>query len=228
MSLRHGSGAGTPPPPGGEGDCDGRPERRRGRRLSTGRRGRGIARRPAEARPGRTRSRAVGWPPTSKIPRLVRRPTGGGGGAAVGAVAASGPVDGAGVIHGCWTTAAVNGTHTFVLRNASARCPKNTTAISWNQTGPKGATGATGPQGPTGPSTAGPTGLDVTSMQSSGTAQATADCPPDHPYAIGGEGYTLDPGVAVAAGPNDTKPTGWYAVASSPTSVVYVYAVCAK
>jgi Collagen triple helix repeat (20 copies) len=88
------------------------------------------------------------------------------GGTAAGAAIAAGPVDSSGVIHGCWTNAAVNGTHVFVLQDAGTTCPKGTTAISWNQTGPQGATGptgATGPQGPTGPAgpvgPVGPTGL---------------------------------------------------------------------
>ena len=79
------------------------------------------------------------------------------GGTAAGAAIAAGPVDGSGVIHGCWTNAAVNGTHVFVLQDAGTTCPKGTTAISWDQTGPAGpagptgATGATGPAGPAGP-----------------------------------------------------------------------------
>jgi Collagen triple helix repeat (20 copies) len=81
------------------------------------------------------------------------------GGTAAGAALAAGPVDGSGVIHGCWTNAAVNGTHVFVLQDAGTTCPKGTTAISWNQTGPTGPAGpggAAGPAGPVGP--AGPAG----------------------------------------------------------------------
>jgi hypothetical protein len=76
------------------------------------------------------------------------------------AAAAGGPVDSSGVIHGCWTNAAINGTHVLVLQDAGTTCPKGTTAISWNQQGPAGPAGATGPAGPagtTGP--AGPQGL---------------------------------------------------------------------
>jgi hypothetical protein len=78
------------------------------------------------------------------------------GGTAAGAAIASGPVDSSGVIHGCWTNAAINGTHVFVLQDAGTSCPKGTTAISWNQTGPAGPAGATGPAGAIGP--AGPAG----------------------------------------------------------------------
>ena len=95
-------------------------------------------------------------------------------GTTAGAAIAGGPVDGSGVIHGCWTNAAVNGTHAFVLQDAGTTCPKGTAAISWNQqgqaggagpagpagaTGPVGPSGATGPPGPKGdPGAAGPAG----------------------------------------------------------------------
>ena len=74
-------------------------------------------------------------------------------GTSAGAAIAGGPVDNAGMIHGCWTNTAINGTHLFVLQDAGTTCPKGTTAISWNQQGPAGPTGpagATGPPGPTG------------------------------------------------------------------------------
>jgi len=89
------------------------------------------------------------------------------GGTAAGAAVAAGPVDTSGAIHGCWTNAALNGSHVFVLQDAGTNCPKGTTAISWSQQGPAGPPGAQGPQGPvgvqgpkgdTGP--AGPTGQD--------------------------------------------------------------------
>lgn len=65
--------------------------------------------------------------------------------------AAAGPVDGSGIIHGCYTNKALNGSHAFVLQDAGSNCPQGTTAISWNQQGPAGAQGAQGPQGPAGP-----------------------------------------------------------------------------
>ena len=108
-----------------------------------------------------------------------------GASAATAAVLSSGPVDSTGVIHGCWTNKALNGSHAFVLQDAGASCPKDTTAISWNMqrtgrtrhgpSGPAGPgrsrqdrAGAAGPAGPAGPSagpsptTAGPGGLNVT------------------------------------------------------------------
>lgn len=85
-------------------------------------------------------------------------------GAAIAVVAGSttayaaiaGPVDGSGVIHGCYTDKALNGSHVIVLQDAGTTCPQGTTAISWNQQGPAGATGPVGPTGATGP--AGPSG----------------------------------------------------------------------
>ena len=70
-----------------------------------------------------------------------------------GAAIAGGPVDSSGVIHGCYTAKAVNGSHVFVLQDAATSCPTGTTAITWNQQGPEGPAGpqgAAGPQGPVG------------------------------------------------------------------------------
>ena len=60
------------------------------------------------------------------------------------------PVDSSGVIHGCWTNRAINGTHVFVLQNVGTSCPRGTTAISWNERGPAGPTGPSGPAGRSG------------------------------------------------------------------------------
>src|SRR5580693_1560015 len=68
-----------------------------------------------------------------------------GSGIATAAVmSSSSPVDSSGVIHGCWTNAEINGTHAFVLQDAGTTCPRGTTAISWNESGPKGPAGAAG------------------------------------------------------------------------------------
>jgi hypothetical protein len=75
---------------------------------------------------------------------------------ATAAVMSSGPVDSSGVIHGCWSDKAINGSHVLVLQDAGTSCPNGTTAISWNQSGPQGPAGPPGPQGATGP--AGPSG----------------------------------------------------------------------
>jgi Collagen triple helix repeat (20 copies) len=79
-----------------------------------------------------------------------------GGNAAYGAVASSGPVSSSGVVTACYTNAEINGSHVVVLQDAGTTCPKGTTAITWNQTGPAGATGPAGPTGPAG--LAGPIG----------------------------------------------------------------------
>lgn len=60
------------------------------------------------------------------------------------------PVDSSGVIHGCWTNRAINGSHVFVLQNVGTNCPEGTTAISWNERGPAGPTGPSGPAGRSG------------------------------------------------------------------------------
>ena len=72
------------------------------------------------------------------------------GGTTAGAAIAAGPIDGSGVIHGRYYPASKGGSSQVVLQNAGTTCPKNTTAITWNQTGPQGATGPQGPQGPQG------------------------------------------------------------------------------
>jgi hypothetical protein len=71
-----------------------------------------------------------------------------GGTAAVAAVTA-GPV-GAGVIHGCYYPATRGGSHQVVLQDVGTSCPRGTTAIKWNQTGPRGPQGQRGLQGPPG------------------------------------------------------------------------------
>jgi hypothetical protein len=79
------------------------------------------------------------------------------GGTAAGAAIAAGPVDGSGVVHGCYTTNAIKGSHALVLQDSDTTCPNSTTAIQWNQQGPAGATGPAGAAGPAGPQ--GPIGL---------------------------------------------------------------------
>ncbi len=81
-----------------------------------------------------------------------------GGSTAYAAVAGS-PVDSSGVVHGCYTNQALNGSHVFVLQDAGTNCPKGTTAVSWNEQGPAGAAGPAGPAGPAGATgTTGPAG----------------------------------------------------------------------
>ena len=119
-----------------------------------------------------------------------------GGGTALAASASSGPVNN-GEITGCYTNAAVNGSHALVLQNAGTTCPSGTSAISWNEqgptgtTGPAGPTGATGPAGPTGATgPAGPTGA-IGPAGSAGPAGAIGPAGP-----IGPAGQTGQTGAA--------------------------------
>jgi hypothetical protein len=121
------------------------------------------------------------------------------GGTTAGA-AIAGPVDGSGVIHGCWTNTAINGTHVIVLQDAGTNCPKGTTAISWNQQGPAGPAGATGPAGPagaTGP--AGPRG-DTGAQGPAGPAGATGRAGATGPAGpAGADGSTVLNGTGAPA-----------------------------
>jgi hypothetical protein len=68
------------------------------------------------------------------------------GGTAAYAVTSS-PIDSSGVIHGCYTSTATNGSHKIVLQDVGTSCPSGTTAIKWNQKGPAGPQGIQGPPG---------------------------------------------------------------------------------
>ena len=71
---------------------------------------------------------------------------GGAGTASGAALRTPGPVS-SGVISGCWSTKAVKGSHVLVLQDADTSCPRGTTPISWNQTGPAGENGVNGVNG---------------------------------------------------------------------------------
>jgi hypothetical protein len=144
-----------------------------------------------------------------------------GGGTAYAAFA-GGPVSSSGVISGCYTTQALNGSHVFVLQDAGTKCPKGTTPISWSQTGPAGpagpagatgpagTTGPAGPEGPAGQQGAAGTGAMVSSLQpgdpncASGGASIT-DGNNNVAYACNGAAGTIGPagpeGPAGATGP---------------------------
>jgi hypothetical protein len=149
------------------------------------------------------------------------------GGTAAGAAVAAGPVDGSGVIHGCYTNAAINGSHALVLQDAATNCPRGTTAISWNvqgpagPAGPAGAAGAAGPAGPTGPpgpsGPAGPSGppgpaaSPTPSPTPSPTSTLTAD--PDNTGASAVNMGTLSCGQsALHSGVNVGSSSGWFVV----------------
>jgi hypothetical protein len=122
-------------------------------------------------------------------------------GTAAGA-AITGPIDGSGVIYGCYATKATStGGHTLTLQDVGTTCPKDTTAIKWNQTGPTGPAGPVGPTGATGPQ--GPKG-------DTGLTGATGPQGPKGDTgltgATGPQGPKGDTGLTGATGPQG--PTG--------------------
>lgn len=125
------------------------------------------------------------------------------GGTTAGAAIAGGPIDSSGVIHGCWTNAAINGTHVFVLQDAGTNCPKGTTAISWNQQGPAGPAGPVGGIGPAGPAgqagSKGDTGAQGPTGPA-GAAGATGPAGPAGPQgSAGADGNTVLNGTGAPA-----------------------------
>jgi hypothetical protein len=56
-------------------------------------------------------------------------------------------VDSNGIIHGCVSNAAINGTHALVVQDTGSPCPKGTTELDWRQQGPAGPQGPQGPPG---------------------------------------------------------------------------------
>jgi hypothetical protein len=128
-------------------------------------------------------------------------------GSAAGAELAAGPVDGSGVIHGCWTNTAINGSHVFVLQDAGTTCPKGTTPISWNQQGPAGPAGPQGPAGPVGATgSQGDTGAEGPAGAAGNTVLNGTGAPTD---SLGRDGdFYLDTAADVLYGPkaNSTWP----------------------
>ena len=98
-----------------------------------------------------------------------------------------------GVIYGCYSNAALNGSHVLVLQDTGTSCPKGTTAISWNQTGPSGAAGSPGPAGPSGPP--GATGLAGPPGQPGSPGSSGPSGPPGSP---GGGAIVADSAPASA------------------------------
>jgi hypothetical protein len=147
-----------------------------------------------------------------------------GGTAAYAAVAAS-PVS-SGMINGCYTTSAINGSHVFVLQDAGKTCPKGTTPIAWNQQGPTGPAGPAGPAGPSGPAgpagpsgPAGPPGPTVTV-----TVTATPGATPNNTCGSAVNLGNLGSGSSITqTGVNEGNSQAWYLVSiSSPTASLSV------
>jgi len=113
-----------------------------------------------------------------------------GGGAAAGAAIASGPVT-SGVVHACYVTrATATGGHSLVLQNAGTRCPRRTTALTWNQRGPKG------PKGPAGPGLLAWAYVNANGTIASSSGNVTVANPSPGSYCIGVTGGTAHVAVA--------------------------------
>jgi hypothetical protein len=157
-----------------------------------------------------------------------------GGGAYAATI--SSPVDSNGVIHSCYTTAAVKGSHAIVLQDTTTACPNGTTALNWNQTGatgpqgPAGSQGPTGPQGPAGP--AGTANITVQSDTEQGSAEAT--CPDGTTVVSGGAvdntgaALSADGPELLRAGNNLPSLDGWIGQTVDPTDTVTAYVLCAQ
>jgi hypothetical protein len=134
----------------------------------------------------------------------------GGGGLAAYATVLN-PVSSSGVIYGCYTNAAINGSHALVLQDTGTSCPKGTTAISWSQTGPAGAAGSPGPSGPPGP--AGAAGSPGPSGPSGS---------PGSPGAQGSPGPAGSPAVVADSAPASACPNGGITVTDGSGNSQYV------
>ena len=111
-------------------------------------------------------------------------------------------------------------------------CPPNTYRHTIT-----GAQGPAGPAGPAGPSTAGPSGLNVIPVEgtSSTSLEASAVCPPTHPYLVGGGGAI---GGGLNGPPMESSfpstigaSAGWVVQAAAglaPGTTVFAYALCSK
>jgi Divergent InlB B-repeat domain/Collagen triple helix repeat (20 copies) len=132
------------------------------------------------------------------------------GGTAAGATIAGNPTDSSGIIHGCWTNAAINGSHVFVLQDAGTTCPKGTTAISWNQQGPAGPAGPPGAKGDKGDTGApGQPGKD-------GAPGPAGPAGPQGPAGPAGSGGSLDSLIGSPCDQGDPDFAGTLAVGYAP------------
>jgi hypothetical protein len=137
-----------------------------------------------------------------------------GTGVATAAVLAS-PQDSSGVIHGCYTNAAIKGSHALVLQDAGTSCPAGTTAISWAAQGPPGPAGPVGPTGPAGPTATATVTATPTQSQSSAPPTAFPDNQANSPVTLG----TLRCGQSrTVSGDNLAGTSGWYQVSFDDTN----------
>jgi hypothetical protein len=171
----------------------------------------------------------IGWI-SRRSPILLLAVAVGAVGSIGGITAAMADIPDSGIINGCYkTSGAAKGALSIIDRSAGQTCPSGTSPLSWNQTGP---------QGPAGPSTAGPGGLDVTIIEgpTGDSGKATAMCPADHPYVLGGGSSQGSGSIAAslpvfgAAGEESNSGNGWSVTTSTfpsgpPTGA---YAICAR
>jgi hypothetical protein len=161
------------------------------------------------------------------IPVVAAAVLAAGGTAAYAAVAAS-PVS-SGMINGCYTTGAINGSHVFFLQDAGANCPKGTTPISWNQqgpAGPAGPAGASGPAGPAGPSgPAGPPGPTVTvTVTATPTTSSTLFPSPANTCSNAANlGILPSGGTANVGGVNVGSSAAWYTITVSSSASSFTF-----
>lgn len=156
----------------------------------------------------------------------------------VGGFATASVPDSTGVIHSC---IAKDGTVRVIDTATTAKCPKDTVPLNWNQTGPKGPAGPTGAQGPAGP--AGASGYEIVNNsavvdQSDLDTGVGVECPAGK-QVFGGGGVAPSSGddvtVWVLERSIPTGATGWRVEAHrfGPEKVGYisaiaVFAICAN
>jgi hypothetical protein len=125
--------------------------------------------------------------------------------------------DGNGVIHGCYLKSDGN---LKVIDSATQTCKSDEKALNWNQAGPAG------------PSTAGPSGLDVVTVDGPAGDQSIAYCPADNPYVLGGgySTYNYEVIASFPVGNEGSSGNGWEVqTANYPNgSPASAYAICSK
>ena len=143
---------------------------------------------------------------------------------AIAGVAYATVVDSSGVIHGCVTTAGINGSHALVVQDTGTSCPKGTTALNWNQSGSGG-------------------GVDVVTRHASGIGSATATCDTapsaGHSTVLGGGG-TIQDGTGSLAESDEfsfgtgnssgqsTSTSGWTVASTNASDSVSVTVICGR
>lgn len=160
-----------------------------------------------------------------------------------GATGAQGPAGSAGPAgkDGLNGTNGTNGTSvTSVAEPPGANCANGGSAFTSASgttyacdgiNGTNGTNGAMGPAGPAGPSTAGPAGLDVILIGGFGRGAATAVCPADHPYLLGGGGFNASGNGNLSATTPVVGPGGlpaWYVESINPDDPMDARAFCSK